>query len=162
MGRGHLGAAGGVFGLAEFIDKFGEELEYDLHHYLGLDLLDWIAGLQPWGKLHRLAARLPLGSQYRSALLLDPDFADAAVELNDPDDEDAPISPHGYTLNTHILLSIIDTLREVQQTIILLSGNDPPTFPRAPRPTTAIDDARARQHEEQMLGLIALFEPPDA
>lgn len=71
----------------EVILRFGDELEYDLHRFLGLDLLDFFRGELPWGKLQRLMLRLPWYSDYKRALEDDEEFwTDHYARVEDPEE----------------------------------------------------------------------------
>lgn len=66
--RAHPGAAGGWAGLVTLIHRYGEAIEYDLHHELGIDLLDFFRAERPWPQLLRLVERSPDHSHYKVAI----------------------------------------------------------------------------------------------
>ncbi|WP_405166721.1 hypothetical protein OG203_17445 [Nocardia sp. NBC_01499] len=110
--------------------------------------------------------RLPHGSQYRSALAMDRELAEQmlATEQDEADldlyeEADAPSgpTPEGYTIDSYLLLSIIDALQGVQAAVIAAAGGDPPRLTPMPRPVTAADIVRDAQRDESMQNLIDQF-----
>ncbi|WP_459954886.1 hypothetical protein [Nocardia sp. IFM 10818] len=86
-----------------------------------------------------------------------------ALEGDDvPAEADAP-TPDGYTLDTYLLLTIIDGLQGVQAAVIAAAGADPPQARPMPRPVTALDLVREGQRMKSMQKLIDTFSilPPD-
>ncbi|WP_405164721.1 hypothetical protein OG203_06280 [Nocardia sp. NBC_01499] len=110
--------------------------------------------------------RLPTGSHYRSALLMDRELAEEHLEaeetLGEDDVEEAPSGPRpeGYTLDTYLLMAIIDALQGVQATIIAAAGADPPAVRPLPRPMSALEIVREDRREASMQTLIDLFTAP--
>lgn len=110
--------------------------------------------------------RLPTGSHYRSAVLMDYELAEQRLneeeQLGDDHDEDTPSGPRpeGYTLDTYMLMAIIDALNGVQATIIAAAGSDPPTVRPLPRPISAVEIVREERRANSMLALIDLFTAP--
>ncbi|MFJ4652701.1 hypothetical protein ACIP5Y_15680 [Nocardia sp. NPDC088792] len=113
--------------------------------------------------------RLPTGSHFRSAVMMDREIAEQhiAVEeaLGDNDvDETEPSGPRpeGYTLDTYLLMAIIDALQGVQATIIAAAGADPPAVRSMPRPMSAVETIREERRTTSMQALIDLFTAPSA
>lgn len=110
--------------------------------------------------------RLPTGSQYRGAVLMDRELAadhlDAEEAAGAEHDDEMPSNPRpeGYTLDTYMLMGIIDALHGVQATIIAAAGSDPPTMRSLPRPMAAIEILREERRTASMQTLIDLFSPP--
>ncbi|QIS16595.1 hypothetical protein [Nocardia arthritidis] len=73
--------------------------------------------------------------------------------------EDAP-TPDGYTMDTYLLLGIIDALQGVQAAVIAAAGADPPAIKPMPRPVTALDTVREELRLRSMQHLIDEFLPP--
>ncbi|MEU4809444.1 hypothetical protein AB0H20_09595 [Nocardia fluminea] len=110
--------------------------------------------------------RLPHGSQYRSALAMDQELAEQMLAAEQAEDEldlyeektePAGPTPEGYTIDSYLLLSIIDALQGVQAAVIAAAGGDPPRVSPMPRPVTAVDIARDAQRDESMQNLIDEF-----
>ncbi|NQE89017.1 hypothetical protein [Nocardia terpenica] len=78
----------------------------------------------------------------------------------DTDHDRAGISPVGYSIDTYLLLSIIDALMGVQAAIVAAAGADPPHVTPMPRPETAVDRVREQRRTASMQALIDLFTPP--
>jgi hypothetical protein len=110
--------------------------------------------------------RLPAGSQFRGALLMDRELAEERLDvedaLGDDDLDEAPTGPRpeGYTLDTYMLMAIIDALHGVQATIIAAAGADPPTVRPLPRPMSAVEILREERRSVSMQTLIDLFTGP--
>ncbi|WP_019932340.1 hypothetical protein [Nocardia sp. BMG111209] len=110
--------------------------------------------------------RLPTGSHFRSALLMDLELAEERLDLEDAHGDDdldeAPTGPRpeGYTLDTYMLMAIIDALHGVQATIIAAAGADPPAVRPLPRPVSAVEIVREERRATSMQTLIDLFTAP--
>ncbi|MBH0775026.1 hypothetical protein [Nocardia bovistercoris] len=122
-----------------------------------------------WRTIWAFKDRLPHGSQYRSALAMDRELAEqilaaeqAEVDLDlyEETDESAGPTPEGYTVDSYLLLSIIDALQGVQVAVIAAAGGDPPTITPMPRPVSAVDLARDRRRDESLRNLIDQFTAP--
>lgn len=115
-----------------------------------------------WRTIWRFKDRLPRGSQYKTALAMDTELAEQLLALEDSDDphtsEDP--TPDGYTLDTYLLLSIIDGLQGVQAAVIAAAGADPPQIRPMPRPVTALDAVREERRMRAMQSLIDEFTAP--
>ncbi|MFI5775979.1 hypothetical protein [Nocardia sp. NPDC051570] len=95
--------------------------------------------------------------------MLDPELAEQVLALgDDTDDIDPEPTPDGYTLDTYLLLTIIDGLQGVQAAVIAAAGADPPQAKPMPRPVTAVDRAREGRRMRSMQELIDAFTAPAA
>ncbi|MEV0251164.1 hypothetical protein AB0H76_31545 [Nocardia sp. NPDC050712] len=119
-----------------------------------------------WRTIWFLKDRLPHGSQYRSALAMDRELAEqmlaaeqaeAELDLYEEKAETTGPTPEGYSIDSYLLLSIIDALQGVQAAVIAAAGGDPPRLSPMPRPVTAVDIVRDAQRDESMQGLIDQF-----
>lgn len=119
-----------------------------------------------WRTIWALKDRLPHGSQYRSALAMDRELAEqmlaaeqAEAELDLYEEAEGPSGPNpeGYTIDSYLLLSIIDALQGVQAAVIAAAGGDPPRLTPMPRPVTAVDIVRDAQRDQSMQNLIDEF-----
>lgn len=81
-------------------------------------------------------------------------------EDRDPDREQVEITPEGYTVDTYLLLSVIDAMQGVQAAVIAAAGVDPPRVHPMPRPMTALDAVRERQRRGRINRLIDEFTSP--
>lgn len=157
--------------------RFGDELEYDLHRFCGVDLLDFFSGNLPWGKLQRLMLRLPWYSDYKRALEDDADFWEnyyAGVEdanaLAQSGDGERP-SMAAWDEWRELAADLKDQL--AQQTISLLSphipkGKPKPKFRPVKRPKPArVEALEARQQalddafEADMMGMLMPDNPEE-
>lgn len=158
----------------EVISRFGDELEYDLHRFLGLDILDFFRGDLPWGKFHRMILRLPWYSDYKRALEEDLEFwTEYYAQVEDPEElaqsGGGRPSLKGWDEYRELAADLKDQIS--QQTISLLSphvpkGKPKPKFKPVVRPVPArIRAMEARQDalddafEAEFMGMLAPEEP---
>ncbi|PXX65398.1 hypothetical protein DFR70_104462 [Nocardia tenerifensis] len=66
-------------------------------------------------------------------------------------------TPEGYTIDSYLLLSIIDALQGVQAAVIAAAGADPPQIRPMPRPTSALEIVRDERRDRSMQSLIDQF-----
>ncbi|APE37680.1 hypothetical protein BOX37_31295 [Nocardia mangyaensis] len=157
------GTAGGIRGLVEFWDRFGAALDYDLLER-GIDVRECFGPKEyrtrDWRTIWRFKDRLPRGSRYRSALLTDRELAELVLEhqlVESPDDQPEALSPDEYTLDTYLLLSIIDAVHGVQASVIAAAGGGDAALRPVPRPDTALEVIRAERRSRAMRQLIDQF-----
>ncbi len=104
---------------------------------------------------------MPHGSQYRSALATDRELAEqllaAEDESSDSADDSAGPRPEGYTIDSYLLLSVIDALQGVQAAVIAAAGGEPPRIQPMPRPVSALESVRDEQRDRSMRQLIDQF-----
>ncbi|MFD3703325.1 hypothetical protein ACFWUP_09280 [Nocardia sp. NPDC058658] len=95
-------------------------------------------------------------------MALDRELAEYWLDIEDseedPDAEEPP-TPEGYTLDTYLLLSIIDGLQGVQAAVIAAAGADPPAVKPMPRPQTALDTVREERRLAVMNSIVDIFKP---
>ncbi|WP_068002217.1 hypothetical protein [Nocardia pseudobrasiliensis] len=72
------------------------------------------------------------------------------------DDSSGP-RPEGYTIDSYLLLSVIDALQGVQAAIIAAAGGEPPRIQPMPRPVSALESVRDEQRDRSMRRLIDQF-----
>lgn len=150
------------------MDRFGPELEYDLHP-LGLDLLDFIRGVHPWGKLLRIADQLPRSSRYQAALADDDEMverylAEVGTERDELEREGKihrPRTMADWDGTTGLLADVLDAVNELHASFGAAnskSGNRP-RVNRYPRPVVALDRARNRRDLAQADEVRRAFSP---
>ena len=144
------------------MSRFGDELEYDLHRFCGVDLLDFFRGVHPWGKLHRLMLRLPWYSEYKRALEDDAEFwENYYARVEDPaeleGDPGAPPSLAAWDEWRELAADLKDQL--AQQTISLLSPHVPKGKPKPKfKPVKRPKPARAKAAEARLAALDSAWE----
>lgn len=123
------------------MDRYGEALEYDLHHFLGLDLLDFFRGRHSWRKLRSLIVKLPSTSLSQEAMAQDDDLAQ---ELGDAIGNHKDTGPRlaEYTLEAQRLDLVTDLLQGLTATLVAANGGKPGRVRPAKRPETAFTRAR--------------------
>lgn len=114
-----------------------------------------------WRTIWRFKDRLPHGSHYKTALAMDPVLAEELLALEEDALADDRPTPEGYTLDTYLLLSIIDGLQGVQAAVIAAAGADPPRMKPMPRPVTAVEQVREELRLKAMQKLIDQFTAPE-
>ena len=146
---------------AMLLDRYGHGIEYDLHKYCGLDVLDFFRGVLPWPKLVRLAFRFPIDGFFRAEYEMDYERAGAVLEAEEADkqarrdrgetvlDVPPPMSTLGFSTEVSTLTNIYDALRALTVTVCNLAGAKAPSPIPSKRPRTALDDLRQR-HEMSM------------
>lgn len=109
-------SAGGSLSLAELLDKYGEKVFFDLHHYAGglnlVDALQYDSGYSP-RQLILLIANLPVESATIAAMRGDDEF-------------------RGWGVDRYMIANLIDSVRE--NTYVLLAANSK-RKPEKPQPT---------------------------
>lgn len=142
------------------VDKFGPEIEWDLHERLGLDLEDWFAGDHEWEKLLRMVDQLPRDSHYQAALYDDPEMA---LELARRQEEagDRDLGLVDWTHERELLTVLVDAVRQLTSTLIGVNSKTGkgPKVPHMPRPRTATDRARSALDVEYAQNIVSLFRP---
>jgi hypothetical protein len=98
-------SAGGSAGLAELIDKHGEELYFDLHHYAGLNLVQALrygSGYSP-RQILTLVRQLPLESATVAAIRGGHQF-------------------RGWGVDRYMMANVVDAVNENTYATIAVSG----------------------------------------
>ncbi|PSR58053.1 MULTISPECIES: hypothetical protein [Nocardia] len=93
---------------------------------------------------------------------MDRDLAEqmlAAEEAAGDNTADEPVrpTPEGYTIDTYLLLSVIDALQGVQAAVIASAGGEPPRITPMPRPMSALDIIRDEARDRSIQKLIDQF-----
>lgn len=151
------------------MDRYGPELEFDLHP-LGLDLLDFIRGVHPWGKLLRIADQLPRASRYQAALADDDEMAEqylahVGVARDEMEREGKVYRPRtlaGWTDEVATMADLADAMNQLHATLIQANsakGASRPTVNKYPRPVTALDRARRQRDIAQAAQVRDAFSP---
>lgn len=140
-----------------FVDRYGEALEYDLHHFLGLDLLDFFRGRYSWRKLRSLIGKLPSTSLSQEAMAQDDELAEELGEAIGNHKDTGPRLAE-YTLEAQRLDEVTDLLQKLIATVIAVVGGKPGHARPAKRPETAFTrarDARALARHNSLLDEVA-------
>lgn len=127
----------------------------------GLDLLDWLRGRHPWGKLLRLAGQLGRHSRYIAALHDDDEIAPLLAVSHDDSGEEPRMSLVGWTPERELLTDVLHAVRAMHATLIAAHSKNgkPPEVPAPRRPRTLVDDLRRRADREQAENVIQMFSP---
>lgn len=136
-----------------FVDRYGESLEYDLHHFLGLDLLDFFRGRFSWRKLHSLIGKLPSTSLSQEAMAQDDELAGESVgALADHKDTGPRLAE--YSQESQRLDVVTDLLQSLIVTTVAANGGKPSRVRPAKRPETAFTRAKAAMEQARFTGLL--------
>lgn len=139
------------------IDIFGEALEYDLHHHLGLDLLEWFRGRYSWPKLLRLVRQLPRYSRFCLAVADDDDLAATAPA----DDVKARPALTSWDAHQDLVAVVREEFAELRRTVLAPWSRRPPAKPApVPRPITAAERARRRAERQTHARIVRQVLPP--
>lgn len=117
--------AGGSGALADLLDRYCEEIQFDLLHYVGIDIVDVLrpgSGLTP-GRALALIRQLPLGSATVAAIR-------GGIEFR------------GWDVERYHTAAIIDAV--IENTYVLIAANSERT-PKSPKPTPRPDDKAKKQ-----------------
>lgn len=146
------------------VDRYGEAIEFDLHRYLGLDLLDFFRGRHSWRKLLALLPQLPHGSAYWAARADDDEAAEAYLAAHPDDPERGPggLPLTELSLSVQLQAQAVDMLRVVAARIEALGGGKPPAVVPIPRATTALQRAKDRSVDAYVTELVAEVERAQA
>ncbi|MBM4469938.1 hypothetical protein GS982_20335 [Rhodococcus hoagii] len=107
-----------------------------------------------WRRVWRWKDKLPRGSHYKTAVLMNRRLAEQMLEL--PESTEPP-TPLEYTLDTYLLMTIVDCLQGVQAAVIAGAGADPPEVKPMERPVTAADLVKDERWRGRMNDLVNLF-----
>lgn len=118
-------------------------MEFDLHRFLNLDLLDFFRGIFTWDKFLRLVALLPSGSAYWAARADDDDLADMMVSEMGDGQGKGTVPLGEMTRPVQVLMDVADGLSAVIGRLDALLG-EPGKVEAYPRPETAMVRARDR------------------
>jgi len=91
---------------------------------------------------------------------MDLELAERILEHGDEELEEVAATPEGYSIDTYLLLSVIDAIQGVQAAVIAAAGVDPPSMRPMPRPATALDEAREQRRMASLQRLIDEFTTP--
>jgi hypothetical protein len=132
----------------------------DLQFVLQVNFLDFFDGTRPWRQLYVFLERLPYWGHYKTALVMDEDWAKQILEREIAGEEVASaanpdeISPLGYTPEIAYLALIADRVDLVNNTLIAVnSDGGAPMFSPLPRPTTLLDRMREQRTIDELLEL---------
>lgn len=147
----------------QLVDRYGDELDYDFHARLGINLDElWFrTGAEPWEKLLSLAGQLPPDSRYMAALYDDDDMVAAYIaEHGHPEPSRTDLTLEGWTPERAQLVSLTEAVMGMHRTLIAIhSKTQPPEAPKLPRPRTAWDRFERRKNVHEARSLIERFAP---
>lgn len=154
----------------ELVNRYGDELEYDLHQFLTLDLADWFRGRHAWGKLIRMAAQLPAHSRYKAALADDDELAERYVaEIGTAEDErrrEGKARRQAKTMadwspELSTLADLVDGVQELHASFAQANSKKGtrPKVRHTDRPMVALDRVRYRRDLSQAERVRNAFSP---
>lgn len=124
-----------------FVDRYGDSLEYDLHHFLGLDLLDFFRGKYSWRKLHSIIWKLPSTALSQEAMAQDDELAQEALKAVDTYKDTGPRLAE-YSAEAQRLDTVTDLLQVLISRLESAVWGKPSRVRAAKRPETALSRAR--------------------
>lgn len=149
----------------ELVDRYGPEIEYDMHAFLNVDMCDWFSGRSApaWGKLVRLTDRLPPHSRFKAAMMDDDDFAErVGLPLDDGENKSPKVPLEDYDPLVAKLTDVCDLLIGLRTTLVAVNsdkGKGPKDTKYMPRPQTAFDRLRVKKRQEKLNELKSLLLP---
>ena len=121
-------SAGGSLSLAELIDKYGEQIYFDLHHYAGgLNLVEALqdgSGYSP-RQLIMLISNLPMESATISAMRGDDEY-------------------RGWGVDRYMIAHLIDSVRENTYAFLMANSKKKPDKPEPTYRPGKKDDNKAK------------------
>ena len=130
-----------------FIDYAGAALEVDFHRHYQLDLLDFLRGVYPVGKLYRLAEALPTASHYKSLVLQDVElYRGLEVEVTP-----APLDFVEETAEVQQLRNVVDALHQVLWAVSGGGSRQPSPWPRPLTALQVLEEQRRDAAVDEML-----------
>lgn len=122
------------------VDKFWGALTWDFLG-LGLNVMDWVAGLRDWREFYRIKEHLGQGTHYHSALINDPEVAEALAGLPE-NKNDAPPAAEGWTPLMERLASMEDRITMLHAATVGAKGHQ---VVLVPRPVYEFETIRSRR-----------------
>ena len=144
------------------VDRYGDEVEADLHREYGLDLLDFFRGLYSWRKLRNLIEKLPSRSLTTEAIINDDDVAQQVLASKKPDAPDTGPRVSEYTPEVQRLDDLKDLIVNMTATIVAVAGGKPRPGRPSRRPETAFTRALKAQSMAKHHSLLAEVEQAQA
>lgn len=146
--------------LVGLIDRYGDAIEYDLHAFFRLDLLDFFRHKVSWRKLEVLLTRLPSGSAFWAARADDDEAAAAYIAfVGDKSAKSATPDLQEMTYTNQVLLDIFDMqsvmVNRLEALLSAFGGDKPGRIIPAKRPETGITRARRQAEVNSVTSLIA-------
>lgn len=142
--------------LVNLIDRYGDAIEYDLHAYFNLDLLDFFRHKLSWRKLEVLLDRLPSGSAFWAARVDDDEVARAiyAQQKDQPKRVYAPPLQE-MSLTNQLMLDLLDMQTVIAAQLKVLAGAKPGALKPLARPSTAMARVEREAEATYIMNLVA-------
>ncbi|MBF6063015.1 hypothetical protein IU500_12435 [Nocardia terpenica] len=71
---------------------------------------------------------------------MDADLAKAWADTFDPDDTaEKPVTPHGYSLQVKLLVTLVNHIKRLEAVLLAVHGNTPSPMAPIPLPTNALE-----------------------
>lgn len=146
--------------LAYMMQKYGEGIEFDLQHHLGV-----AAGRlwreRRWRELLSYVDMLPTNSHMNRLLVADEEYMELVVKQRDKQDAPSRPSMAEFSLTNSLLMQLIDAVNTntvVNKAIANPKGPKPRVDP-VPRPYTAEERVRYRLQKEAHEQMVSLLLP---
>jgi hypothetical protein len=151
---------GGILSLLRLLERYGEEIEYDLLTR-GIDPLELFHACR-WRRLLSLIRHLPRNSLTREAMVNDDEMVAELVRA-DPKAVKPPKHPRfaEWTPEVEALADVTDRLGDVVKGLTGLAGKRPRPIKPVPRPKTAFDRVETIIEQERHDKLVARLLPPE-
>lgn len=143
--------------LAYVVDRYADDLAYDLRVYASMDLAEmWRT--RRWRTLLRTIDRIPGHSLYAEAVSMDEEHAEMlAASMAEREGAESDAAPGGPALRTwtpelKALTEVIDGVRRVEWAVIAAAGKGAPKPPEPlPRPSSLMAQAMKKAETKRRL-----------
>lgn len=139
--------------LISLVDRYGEEVEADLHAEYRLDLLDFFRGAYSWRKLHALVKRLPQSSRLAVAMADDDELV-KGLDLSSLKGRGGRPPLAGYSPEAQRLDNVVDAVNALTRVVLQVVGERPPPAHPVTRPETALTRAERAASEARLGSLV--------
>lgn len=153
--------SGGSLSLLRLLERYGEEIEYDLLTR-GIDPLELFHACR-WRRLRSLILRLPRNSLTREAMVQDDEMVAEMMRADPKAAGKRTRNPRfaEFTPEVEALADVTDRLGDVVRGISGLAGKRPRPIKPIPRPKTAFDRVEMVIDQERHMSLVARLLPPE-
>lgn len=133
-------------------------MRFDFHHYLQIDIDDWLLGRRHWATFVELATLLPRGSNYSTAVLDDDEVLSLQIERFGIPKPSLRPPLRGWDSRRDDMADVKDLLKVL---INVTARSERPVTP-TPRPETGMDRfeaAERRKNTDFLYGQLGIVVP---
>lgn len=154
-----LGEPQGIARLLQMVERYGDEIEYDLRARMGVSFSEmWRQ--RRWRELAGFLQRLPGDTRLNEALSQDEEYMEEALKrrgLNDDGPRGPSMAEWSYT--NQLLTILVDAVRANTEVTRAAAGGKGRNVPPMPRPTTVAEKIQNRLRRQEHEGMVAVLLP---